>query len=549
MTKPPKRKRPIKSTVTVHDRTQIETVFDYYLNRGVADGSAQIRYRVEAFLFYPRQFGLDPQSYPKDKFYGDIRPLIRFREPKLGFKQMLGMKGTAPSPLVYLRKYVESLAEGRLDAPFAAAIDEVRIFACSFISNFLRGIDRKRRRYNTLSENPDVATPEDVMRLMAGSVRHLEKAHLILLEYRQVLTLAMALPDEIGEGLKTELRLIDEYCYYRLRDGTAYLLLMAEDLAKLDPAADVARYIGDMRGLVARHDAYAQRAGYLVLRSDSPLSVRERFMHRRGELKRRVWSALFLDLRTEPLLAFQRQTGAMLAAGLAAIWAFVAQILVMQRVISGTAANGSMPSSSLLNVSGVLIASFAVLAYVVKDRIKEFGRTYFRGRLFGELPDHSERIYFQEPGGERNVIGMLRETAKYERADEIPADLQELRRAIAASGDAVEESPGGALHYTKTITLQRKIKLLSRYNLRAVHDILRINIDTALSRLAEPSRSMHVVDADGEVREATFPKVYFFDLALRYSRVGKRHEIHDDTTSYFRLVVDKGGLKRIERVR
>jgi len=90
-------KRPIEIGVHVHDRTQVETVFDYYLRRGQSaaeklQDATNLRYRVDAYLFYPRQFALNEHTYPKERFFADIRPLLRFREPKFSYKCMLGAK-------------------------------------------------------------------------------------------------------------------------------------------------------------------------------------------------------------------------------------------------------------------------------------------------------------------------------------------------------------------------------------------------------------------------------------------------------------------------
>jgi len=548
--KPKKKKRPkraVTSTVNVHDRTQIEAVFDYYLHRGLKKKRGDvIRYRVECFLFYPRQFGLDPSTYPKERFFADIRPLVRLREPRLGFKQMLGLKQGGYSPLTYLRHYVKELGQGRMPEPLTAAIAEVRIFACAFISNFLKNIDSKRIRYNGLVENPDAATPQEMELLLARTVRVLEKAHLLLLEFRQVLAEAMCLPPDIAAELKTEFRLIDEYCYYRLRDGAAYLLLISEDFRR-DGAEELHSYTQALADIVAFHDEYAVKAGYLHITPDSPPSVRERFMHRRGELKRRIWSVLFLEVRTEPTFAFQRQVGAMVAAGLAALWAVLAQIILVRKVMM------SESTVDFLGISGLMFLSAGVFAYVIKDRIKEIGRSYFKSRIFRRIPDHSERIYYKDGSGQRIAIGKMTEEARFDRIAELPASIRDVRERIAASGDGMDEAIDGVLRYTKVIALNRRFSILGRYRLKAVHDIVRLNVEAALPRLGEPTRILHIVDGEGtgEVHEVPFPKVYYLDMALTYQRLDAPEALEpqrSETMEYFRLVVDKNGLQRIERL-
>jgi hypothetical protein len=539
-----KTKKYIKSTVAVHDRTQIETVFDYYLYRGTRDEAAKardktLRYKVEAFLFLPRQFGLDQITYPKDRFYSDVRPLIRFREPKLGFKQMLGLKPGAQSPLVFLKQYIASLEQGQLLEPIQNAVDEVRLFACSYVSNFLRGIDRSRKRMSGFKGKTPAEGGEELSKAFARMTRLLEKSHQVLVEYRALLEVLLKLKDDVSEPLRHEMKLIDEYCYYRFRDGIAYLILMSNEHRSGDGPAEIQAFSAKVAELLAAHDAHAEQAGYMRIQPDSTEALKERFVHRRGELKRRIWEVLFLEIRSVAMLAIQRQTGAMIAAGVAAIWALLAQLYVLRIAMNPRKLN------DLWGISGILFVSIVVVAYIVKDRIKDVGRSYFRS---GKIPDHSERIWYKDRGGKDVAVGSIKEFAKFERVDKLPERIRSMRERICSGGRGTDESIDYVLRYTKDIVLSSDIKILNRYPLRAVHDILRLNIDACLPRLGEPSRFLNVVANDGEVHAVQFPKVYYLDMALSYSKRTRKGEVEEQALDYFRLVVDKNGLLRTERL-
>ncbi len=537
-------KKYIKSTVAVHDRTQVETVFDYYLYRGAPDHPRKprdktLRYQVETYLFFPRQFGLDQITYPKERFYSDIRPMIRFREPKLGFKQMLGLKPGAQSPLVFLKHYIASLEQGQLIEPVQNAVDEVRLFACSFVSNFLRGIDRSRKRMASFKGKSLEDGGDDLMKAFGRMTRLLEKSHQVLVEYRLLLDLLMKLTDDVSAPLKLEMKLIDEYCYYRLRDGIAYALLMSNEHRTGSSRPEIRAFEEKVSEILAHHDAHAEKFSYIRIHPDSSDALKERFVHRRGELKRRIWEVLFLEIRSVAMLAFQRQTGAMIAAGIAAIWALLAQIYVVRVAMNPEKLN------DLWGISGIVFVSIVVIVYVVKDRIKDIGRSYFRS---GKIPDHSERIYYHDRSGERIPVGSIKEFAKFERADKLPERIRTLRHAMCSMGQGTDESIDYVLKYTKDITLSSDIRILNRYPLRAVHDILRLNIDACLPRLGEPSRFLNVVATNGDVHAVQFPKVYYLDMALSYSKRNRKGQIEEQTLDYFRLVVDKNGLLRTERL-
>jgi hypothetical protein len=540
--KPPKKS--IKSTVTVHDRTQIETVFDYFLNRASPAPASKFKqalhYQVDAYLFYPRQFGLDADTYPKTRFFTDVRPLLRFREPKLNFKALMGQKPGVKSPLVFLRAYIESLAVGQETEPIQNAIDEVRLAACTQVGGMLRGVDRCRKRFLRLPNGPMRAEARaDVFRRM---IKLLDRNHRLLLEIRSLLAAAARVRVDLGEPLAAELRLVDEYCYYRFHDSVAYLLLMSAPEREVSPTPEAAEFIDRVRSLLALHNDHGTRSGYLMVGADSNEAVKERYMHRRGELKRRIWEVLFLEIRMEPLFAVQRQLGQMVAAGLAAVWYAFAQILLVVQAAQPHAMR------DFLGLSGMLFLSAATLAYVVKDRIKEFGRSYFGSGIFRRVPDHSERIYYSDRQGGRFEVGEIKERASYVPVEGLPAGVARLRAAFGYGQTCAEETVSGVLHYSKELKLSGKLRILNRYPLRAVHDILRLNIDAGLSRLGEPARLMNLVTPEGTVEAVRFPKVYYLDLVLSYSRRAPSGKSIEEALDYVRLVVDKNGLCRVERL-
>ena len=395
MSEDPPKKSFIKSTVTVHDRTQIETVFDYYLWRGAKSQqhTRRLQYKVDAYLFYPRQFGIDPQTYPKERFYADVRPLIRFREPHLSFKQMLGRRPSARSPLVSLAQYIDRLLTGILDAPIEEAVDEAQIFCCSLMGNILRSIDRKKRRLvrilagdipqrkvrdesgQRILLDPETAE-QAASRIAERSRRLLIKIDQVISEFRSILGKVRNVEGQLASELLGELEAIDEYICYRFRDCVALILNMIRTASHLVSETGYRDLVDTACRILSSLDDYSDQQGYMQIDENSSDEVKERYLHRRGELKRRIWQVLFLQIRTTPLFKFQQQVGAMIAAGIAAFWAIVTQIILIRRYITNA------EPTDLFGITGAIFLVAAVFAYIVKDRIKEIGRSYFRGRIF-----------------------------------------------------------------------------------------------------------------------------------------------------------------------
>ena len=57
-----------------------------------------------------------------------------------------------------------------------------------------------------------------------------------------------------------------------------------------------------------------------------------------------------------------------------------------------------------------------------------------------------------------------------------------------------------------------------------------------------------LVTEDGDVEAVRFPKVYYLDMILSYWRLTEKGERSHQGLEYYRLVIDKNGLLRIERM-
>ena len=145
-------------------------------------------------------------------------------------------------------------------------------------------------------------------------------------------------------------------------------------------------------------------------------------------------------------------------------------------------------------------------------------------------------------------VGTMQETARFYAPKDLPLQIRALREEVGAGDRHIDAGVNRVLQYRKVITISRSLRLLNRYPLRAVHDILRLNIDACLPRLGEPSRFLDLVTQDGSVESVRFPKVYYLDMVLGYSKLDEKNKAEQQSLDYFRLVLDKKGLLRIERL-
>ncbi len=542
--------RYITSQIAVHDRTQLETVFDYSLVPEAEQKGKALRYEVEAFIFFPRQMGVKPHNYPKERFYSDLRPLIRLREPVMSYKQLMGSgEDSGRSPMGVVRDFISHVGRGGDAENERMVVDEARLFACTFVSYYLQRIERRAKKvkksYRRRLSAPisDQESAAEFLSALDKAEDALRKSYSLLRAWRSLVKSAGELPEGVAKQLRAEVKFVDEYMAYRFRDGLARMI---RTFNSIDPLAAGPEYRLLQKKLAAYtrlEHWYSDKSGFAWVDRGSSTDDVENYVYRRGALKRRVWSVLYLAVRTRPLFAFQQQLGAMIAAGLAAFWAVATEIVIRARAM----AEGQSLFQGLSGGGLVLITAF-ILAYVLKDRIKEMGRSYFRSGPFVKIPDNSERIWFETSGGQKWQIGNIFEYTKFVSPSQIPTPVKELRAKADPDGLESDDAPEDVIRYRKVIHLRPDILDKYFYPIKAVHDILRLNVHAFLSKLDDPEQATEMLDPGGRVIEMKMPKVYHMDLILKYSRIGETISNTQAVYDHIRLVINKKGLYRIERL-
>jgi hypothetical protein len=544
-------KMQVKSTFAAHDRTQLETVFDYPVVPGIAGGKRSQKYVVEAWFFFPPQMGVSPQTYSKERFYADLRPLVRFREPRFSFKDLIGLSGSR-SPIKFLEEFIRLIAEEKPHPGIQRAVSEARIFGCSFTSYFLKRISKRTNALKKLHRN--IATvyddDSDSVRVLEKQLEEtrelLSKSLYILKQWRRLLVEAERLDQDFLKPLTNELKFVDEYCTYRLRDGLATLMRVATEIdPRLVPEIEYGAFLRRCVAMNRLERWYALKRGYTWIDENSSDDHVERYMYRRGVLKRRTWGVLYLNIRKRPLFEFQRQLGAMAAAGLAAMWWVVAMYFITSG--GGAFLGGNVVAGeNFWKSNGFLIMTASMIAYILKDRIKENGRSFFSGKIFSQVPDNSERILYETASDRPVEVGAVQEFTRFVEPEDLPLDVRQLRMQSFGDDLEAEDAPKNVIHYRKVVELYPKAIALMDYPIRAVHDILRINIAGYLTRFDDPQSGTDVISADGRLAPLKLPKVYQMHIVLRHSLRGRRDQ--QEVFDHFKMVLNKRGIIRIERL-
>jgi len=250
----------------------------------------------------------------------------------------------------------------------------------------------------------------------------------------------------------------------------------------------------------------------------------EKRVHQTQSLRKFTESVLFLDTRSQKVGQIAQQMIFGVAAGLAMIWATAIAFYAQYKF-------GFFTMAFFLTLVG---------SYILKDRIKDIVKEYLSNKLLRFFYDYKVRIC---TSARKNKIGASRECFSFVRDGALDKDIMKLR-------DRDQMSQLGEYSVGEQIILYRKkINVFPRHfeqvyqdqKIKGVTDITRYSVARLTQKMGNPKRSLYITDGKN-YRRTNARKVHHINFIIRYSE-------HDEThLKRYRLVMDRGGIRRLEEV-
>ena len=481
------------------------------------------RYDVDTFIILPPQLNINSQTYPISSFYRDMKSFINFRIPKLSYKELVGVgKNRKNSPIVHIRSFLQERKSFHLDESARRYIRyELNVWCCALFY-YLERKNNKSNRLVQQEQTNDFFGPTPSLR---QAFKHLASIRKIL----QVWTELIAFINDFDKDntlVREDSHRLQSYVIMLIRDHISETWSIARNHPQLKP---MLREYAVMTRLLRW---YSKRDHLPWIDHRSSTRDKENYVYEKAELKKTIWSSLYIDTRTQTSFKLRRQIGPMFAAGFAGLWAVIINIAVIRN-------QGTL--GSVINLSTLIIVCILVIAYVLKDRIKEAGRSRFKSGLFGKLPD-SNSVLFYESGLFKDpiAIGRYTEKAYYGRIRSLPSVIQQ-RLNLSARRRAEY------LGYSKT--LQISPRKLDRFNLkiRGLYDFFRLNLAPMMFFIEHSFENLRYVAENGQLRTELVPKVYKLDVVFRIN--GKPRQNRETTYQAFRITISKQQIVRVSELR
>lgn len=490
----------IEVNTKIHDRYSIEFKTSFVARRKAkkSDFSAYM------WFFMPYSLDINHATYPKSRFYQDIKSYVRVITPKFLLQDIVGEGGG--TPFANLKAAFTGLAS----APTRTAAKEyeyqVKMFS-AITHSAARGAC-----HNLM--DPQIL-PDDVPALCA---QYLKAFGEVLQAYRSLRTVVYQ--PTVGEGMRSYFRYGDEFM------SNMYKLYNTRLLDFLHSAPQhqslFAGTIGLLTQSIRTENAYREKMGYVNLKPHDAESNRY-MVYRSGVLKKYVDSDLYLNVpkRKDGKLVEQLYLG--IAAGLAMMFATVVSFFFQQKF-----GNFTLPFFIVL-----------VISYMIKDRIKELSRYYFAHRIGSKYFDNKAEILLQE-----EKIGTLKEGMDFIGIKKVPDEVKRVRyskRLMEVENRVTDEK---VMLYRMALHIDRqKLNTLSHYETSGVNDIIRFNVNNLLQKMDNPKVNIRHMNDDGTVSTIPCDKVYYVNIVLQL-----RYE-SETTLRRFRVALTRSGIEKIQEVK
>jgi hypothetical protein len=416
----------------------------------------------------------------------------------------------------------------RLDGPAdpmmssgdVVTIDALRRGAVTLAAKLARASEGFSRHCRLASSIMLEAPPSDLESVL---VVWIEAALKMVEQARARLTIATG--GEAQELLR-ERGLVDEYASVRL-------LEMLAGVERALAAMQTSRHATVLTPVIARVEArvadalereVSRRADKKYIGADpNSTEALERYLDRASRLKKHFQEVLFLEPERYEVADRIHHWVAAFVAVLASTWAFIWQIVLINRA----------PSTGSQIGSGVIVlAVIAGLVYAAKDRIKEMGRSWISGnvhRFYAQRVARFRAPSRRLPG--RDLIVSARESID-SRTTQIPDSLN------PESGATM---PATLIKYVQKGQID-STRVLFEQGVRRIKHVFRYDLSPLFARLDDAEKPVPVFDAaTRRVRFTNAPRCYRVPVRVRVQT--QDGVVLEEAT----IVLHKRGLDRLER--
>ncbi|WP_068470918.1 hypothetical protein [Candidatus Protochlamydia phocaeensis] len=492
--------------IHVRDNLQFELKSEFFIN----PTAKQNVYKQEFFLFIPNSLNINKQTYSKEQFYLDQTNLFRYKTPQISLKDLIN-PSYHPSPLIRLQHFL-SANDPLTQLP--VVFDELKLFGNVFKAALRERMLQIELVFKDASINELQNAPQAISELCTDVTAMCE----LFRRIRSQIT------TNHSHALKRHFRYVDEFISDTI---DTYFLALLQQLRHLEHR----HYISSEKQLcqiILREKLYRKRnyLGPKTLRGH--IFSNESILYRRGLLNQFMREALLLKSYRYSLEEKHRNILGATAAGIAM---FIYMVLFAWKA-----------SDFVINSFPFIF--FAVVFYILKDRIKEGLKNIYFRQAYRWFPDYSTEI--QSPKGYK--VGYLKESLAFIDPSQLPLGFLKIRNYHFHEELQALNRHETIIQYKREVTLFQH-RHISEERRRELTTIFRLNIQYFLKKASNALQPHLDLDTyTQEINERLLPKVYHLNMIIRNTYLASDSTVKIEIKK-FRVVMDKIGIKRVEQIK
>lgn len=388
---------------------------------------------------------------------------------------------------------------------------QIRLYGAT-LAEVIQGHGERQRRTMLLSHSL-LSQVTDLSRLIAELEEEIRRTYRIPDRLRQKFDQVPRLPNG-------PISVLEHYMHHLYVD---YLGSLQDTLEKLQEIRTEQRF---GRGWQSLHRVLAECRAAEVERSRSYMDpammnsrqTQELTVLRYSHMKKFFQSTGFVDVvRKESIRRLNEPIAAFGAAFAALAAASIEQM--------GT------PMAMKVGFQGIAVMTMGVALYTVKDRLKDFIRKVVLQKVARFVPDIEQDLF-----NGRKKLGTVKEWFSKKSSHDMPESLQKLRQ-MACISEPEKFLQEDVLLYRKQIRFDDLTADTGLF----FQDHLRINFERYLKYFDDHEKTFRYLDQKGNLSLVRSHRVYHFHMAVEVVPHGA-----SPLTKFFRIVMDKNGIDRIE---
>lgn len=472
----------IQVKTSIHDRFSVE----FKINFSGKEQQHRL-FKMNSWLFIPYSLNINATTYSKDQFYQDVKSNVRLKTPLFTLQQLADAESlTVRNLSAAVQKYAETQT--------SVCLQDLEFHIKMYVAIYKSALRDETKALQAASEsvfNPDAWKAQ--LTAMRRVVRH----------YREI----MRNSSESLSAVASIFQYGDEYLSHLtelhavrlMRSATALSVIGIEDVRQ------------EIKSLIIEEHQYKIDQGYAHFSLSSVAENRDMFMHQ-NLLKKYVESALYLKSDSQPDGAAAKEITLSFAAGLA---------MLISMLIA-------LPFQKYLGQYPILIFVILVVAYMFKDRIKEYARNRFAHRLKSRFFDMKNKVFFRG----KEVVN-IKEGMDFIDDSKTPDEVKFSRNRSDLENRIPLEQ---IILYRKQVEIDNE-SLSQRYEYRydGINDITRIHLQHFTAKMDDPEIDVTMLDGE-RVQTMSIPRVYNLHIVLQC--------VAGDMLDYhcFRLIMCRDGI-------